>query len=215
VADRTLMIDLSGMKEIRVDASRRTAFAEAGLRLGDFDAATQALGLATTLGLNSDTGIAGLTLGGGLGRLARKHGLACDNLLAAEVLLADGRRLTASAEEHADLFWGLRGGGGNFGIVAGFRYALHPLGPAVLGGVVLWDFARAGEVLRFGRSGPCGNMAHRRWTRSHYLGDVPWEDHPEAKLWSARFKSRPSFRPLLQDRLVGLKPAAHYDDLDF
>jgi FAD/FMN-containing dehydrogenase len=151
VADRTLMIDLSGMKEIRVDARRRTAFAEAGLRLGDFDAATQALGLATTLGLNSDTGIAGLTLGGGLGRLARKHGLACDNLLAAEVVLADGRRLTASAEKHADLFWGLRGGGGNFGIVTGFRYALHPLGPTVLGGVVLWDFARAGEVLRFYR----------------------------------------------------------------
>ena len=151
VCDGGLVIDLSGMKDIRVDPERRTARAEPGLKLGEFDAATQAHGLATTMGVNSDTGIAGLTLGGGVGQLGRKYGLACDNLLSAEIVLADGRVVTASASENPDLFWAIRGGGGNFGIVTAFEYRLHPLGPRILGGLLLHDFARAREVLRFYR----------------------------------------------------------------
>jgi FAD/FMN-containing dehydrogenase len=151
MCDGGLVIDLSGMKGIQVDPERRTARAEPGLILEEFDAATQAHGLATTMGVNGDTGIAGLTLGGGLGRLGRKHGLTCDNLLAAEMVLADGRIVTASAAENPDLYWAIRGGGGNFGIVTEFTYRLHPLGPEILGGLVLHDFAQAREVLRFYR----------------------------------------------------------------
>jgi FAD/FMN-containing dehydrogenase len=158
--DAGLMIDLSPMKAITVDPARRVATAGAGVLLGELDAATQAHGLATTLGVNSDTGIAGLTLGGGIGRLGRSHGLACDNLLSAEVVLADGRIVGASERENADLFWGLRGGGGNFGVVTRFTYRLHPLGPAVLGGMLVWDWASAPEAMRlyarFCRQAPDG-----------------------------------------------------------
>ena len=129
VCDGGLMIDLSPMKSIRVDPQRRTARAEGGVRWGDFDRETQAFGLATTGGTNTDTGIAGLTLGGGLGWLAGHYGLACDNLLSADVVTADGTFLTASATENPDLFWGLRGGGGNFGVVTSFEYQLHQVGP--------------------------------------------------------------------------------------
>lgn len=149
VCDDGIVIDLSRMKQISVDPARRVARAEAGLSLGEFDAATQAHGLATTMGVNSDTGIAGLTLGGGFGKLGRKYGLACDNLLAAEVVLADGRQLKASATENEDLFWGLRGGGGNFGIVTAFEYQLHPIGPALLVCSVLHPYARARDAMRF------------------------------------------------------------------
>jgi FAD/FMN-containing dehydrogenase len=128
VSDGGLMLDLSPMKGIRVDPVRRTIQAQAGLTLGEFDHETQAFGLATTLGVVSVTGIAGLTLGGGLGWLNGKHGLACDNLLSADVVTADGRLLTASDEENEDLFWGIRGGGGNFGVVTLFEYQLHPVG---------------------------------------------------------------------------------------
>jgi FAD/FMN-containing dehydrogenase len=121
VCDGGLMIDLSPMKGIRVDPVSRTAHAQPGLRLGEFDRETQAFGLATTLGVNTDTGIAGLTLGGGYGWLAGKFGLACDNLLSADVVTADGRFVTASVTEDADLFWGLRGAGANFGIVTSFE----------------------------------------------------------------------------------------------
>src|SRR5574337_458775 len=131
VCDDGVVIDLSRMKRIAVDPARHVARAEAGLSLGEFDAATQAHGLATTMGINSDTGIAGLTLGGGFGKLGRKHGLACDNLLAADVVLADGTLVKASAVENEDLFWGLGGGGGNFGIVTAFEYQLHPIGPTL------------------------------------------------------------------------------------
>lgn len=146
-----ITIDLSPMKGVQVDPERRTARAGAGLRLGEFDAATQAFGLATTMGINSDTGLSGLTLGGGIGRLGRKYGLACDNLLAAEMVTADGRILRASGTENPELFWGLRGGGGNFGVVTAFEYQLHPVGPTILGGLLLYDFGRAKEVLRFYR----------------------------------------------------------------
>jgi FAD binding domain/Berberine and berberine like len=147
LCDGGLTIDLSAMKSVRVDPARRTVRAEGGTRWGDFDHATQAFGLATTGGTNSDTGIAGLTLGGGLGWLAGKYGLACDNLLAADVVTADGRLLTASATENQDLFWALRGGSGNFGVVTSFEYRLHRVGP-VLGGMVVHPFERARDVLR-------------------------------------------------------------------
>jgi FAD/FMN-containing dehydrogenase len=147
VCDGGLMIDLSPMKGITVDPERRTARAEPGLRLGEFDRATQAFGLATTLGIITDTGIAGLTLGGGYGWLAGRYGMACDNLIAADVVTADGRLVTADASRNADLFWGLRGAGANLGIVTSFEYRLHPVGP-VLGGMVLYPMSRGAEVLR-------------------------------------------------------------------
>jgi FAD/FMN-containing dehydrogenase len=146
VSDDGLMIDLSPMKGMQVDAARQTARAEPGLKLGEFDQSTQASGLATTMGIATDTGIAGLTLGGGYGWLAGKHGLACDNLVSVEVVTAEGQLVTASESENADLFWGVRGGGGNFGIVTAFEYELHPVGP-VLGGMVLYSPSR--EALRF------------------------------------------------------------------
>jgi FAD/FMN-containing dehydrogenase len=150
VCDGGLMIDLSGMKGIRVDPAKRTVRAEPGLILGEFDRETQAFGLATTMGVVSRTGIAGLTLGGGIGWLVRKYGLACDNLISADVITADGRFVTANARENEDLFWGVRGGGGNFGIVTSFEYRLHEVGP-VLGGGVLYPVEKTGEVLRFYR----------------------------------------------------------------
>jgi FAD/FMN-containing dehydrogenase len=149
--DGGLVIDLTPMKGVRVDLATRTAQAQAGLTWAEFDRETQALGLATTGGTVSNTGLAGLTLGGGLGWLMGKHGLACDNLLSVDVVTADGQLITASAEQHADLFWALRGGGGNFGVATSFQYQLHPVGPMVLGGMVIYPLDRAPEVLRFYR----------------------------------------------------------------
>ena len=150
VCDNGVVIDLSAMKSVRVDPRRRTARAEAGCTWGDFDHATQAFGLATTGGIVPSTGIAGLTLGGGIGYLNRKYGLACDNLLSADVVTADGQLLTASATENEDLFWGLRGGGGNLGLVTSFEYQVHPVGP-VLGGELVYPLDQAKEALRFYR----------------------------------------------------------------
>jgi FAD/FMN-containing dehydrogenase len=148
VCDGALMVDLSRMKHVRVDATERTARAEPGLTLGEFDAATQAVGLATTMGIVSNTGIAGLTLGGGIGWLNGQYGLTCDNLRSAELVLADGRVLTADPSAHADLFWAVRGGGGNFGIVTAFEYQLHSVGP-VLAGMVIHPLEKAKAALRF------------------------------------------------------------------
>jgi FAD/FMN-containing dehydrogenase len=150
VCDGGLMIDLSRMRSVRVDATRQTVRAEGGVTWGDFDHETQAFGLATTGGVARPTGIAGLTLGGGHGFLVRKHGLACDNLLSVDLVTAEGRLLTASADEHADLFWGLRGGGGNFGVATSFEYRLHRVGP-VLGGMLIYPVARAKEIFRIYR----------------------------------------------------------------
>jgi FAD/FMN-containing dehydrogenase len=150
VCDRGLMIDLSAMKAIRVDPKGRVARAEPGLTLGEFDRNTQAFGLATTLGVVPKVGIAGLTLGGGFGNLMAKHGLALDNLVSVDVVTADGRLLTASAEENTDLFWGVRGSSGNLGIVTSFEYRLHEVGP-VVGGAILYPVADTRNVLRFVR----------------------------------------------------------------
>jgi len=151
VCEGGLMIDLSPMKRITVDPVTGTARAEPGLRWREFDQETQRHGLATTGGTVSDTGLSGLTLGGGLGWLAGRHGLTCDNLLGAEVVTADGRRLRASASENADLFWALRGGSGNFGVVTAFEFQLHRVGPTVMAGMVAHPLERAPEVLRFYR----------------------------------------------------------------
>lgn len=152
VCDDGLMIDLSLMKGVRVDPIARRASVEPGCTLADFDAAVQVHGLATPVGINSTTGVAGLTLGGGFGWLSRKYGMTVDNLLSAEVVTADGRRLHASETENADLFWGLRGGGGNFGIVTSFEFQLHPVGPEVLCGLIVFPFEQAKQVLtRFAR----------------------------------------------------------------
>ena len=150
VCDDGLMIDLSGMKGIRVDPARRTVRAEPGLTLGEFDRETQAFGLATTMGTVSKTGISGLTLGGGWGHLHGKYGIALDNLTGVDVVTADGRLVTANASENPDLFWGVRGGGGNFGIVTSLEFRLYEVGP-VLGGAVFYPVAKAREVLHFFR----------------------------------------------------------------
>ena len=149
VCDDGVVFDLSRMKRIEVDPVRRIAHAEAGLTLGEFDTATQSYGLATTMGVNSDTGIAGLTLGGGFGKLGRKYGLTCDNLIAADIVTADGRLLRASEAENPDLFWGIRGGGGNFGIVTTFEYRLHAVGPKLLAGSLLYRYEHARDAMRF------------------------------------------------------------------
>lgn len=150
VCDDGLVIDLSRMKGIRVDPAARRAHAQAGVTWGEFDRETQAFGLATTGGAVTTTGIAGLTLGGGVGWLMGKYGMTCDNLLSVDVVTADGEFLTASASEHPDLFWGLRGGGANLGIATSFQYRLHPVGP-VLGGMVLHPISAARELLGFYR----------------------------------------------------------------
>ncbi|WP_291993623.1 FAD-binding oxidoreductase [Candidatus Accumulibacter sp. ACC003] len=152
VCDDGLMIDLSPMKKVEVNATTRRATVEPGCTLADFDAAAQAHGLATPLGINSTTGVAGLTLGGGFGWLSRKHGMSIDNLVAADVVTADGSQVHASESENADLFWGLRGGGGNFGVVSRFEFHLHPVGPNVLSGLIAFPFEQAKTVLtRFAR----------------------------------------------------------------
>jgi FAD/FMN-containing dehydrogenase len=148
VCNGGIVIDLSWMKGIRVDPVRRTARAEGGVKWVEFDRETQAFGLATTGGTVSDTGIAGLTLGGGHGWIGSKHGLTCDNLISADIVTADGQFRVASATEHPDLLWGLRGGGGNFGVVTSFEYQLHPVGQ-MLAGMVVHPLEKAKEVLQF------------------------------------------------------------------
>jgi FAD/FMN-containing dehydrogenase len=146
-----LMIDLSGMKGIHVDAKARKAKAQGGVNWAEYNRETQLHGLATTGGAVSSTGISGLTLGGGLGWLMGRHGLALDNLLSVDIVTADGAALKASAEDHPDLFWAVRGGGGNFGVVASFEYRLHPIGPTITGGLVAHPIGQARDMLRFYR----------------------------------------------------------------
>lgn len=151
VCDDGIVIDLSAMRAVRVDPVHRRAWVQGGALWGDVDHETQVHGLVTTGGIVSHTGVAGLTLGGGVGWLMRKHGLTVDNLLAADVVTADGELRRASENEHPDLFWALSGGGGNFGVVTSFEFRLHCVGPTVLAGPILWDANVASEVLRFYR----------------------------------------------------------------
>ncbi len=151
VCDGGVVIDLSSMRAVSVDPAGRRARVQGGALWGDVDHETQAHGLATTGGIVGHTGVAGLTLGGGIGFLMRKHGLSVDNLLAAEVVTAEGGIVRASADEHPDLFWALRGGGGNFGVVTSFEYRLHPVGPTVVAGPVFWAADDTTDVLRFYR----------------------------------------------------------------
>src|SRR6516165_2519921 len=147
VSDGGLMIDFSSMKKVWVDSRTRRAYVQPGVTLGDFDGAVQAYALATPVGINSTTGIAGLTLGGGFGWLTREYGMTIDNLLAADVVAADGKLLRASEKDHPDLFWAIRGGGGNFGVVTQFEFKLHPLGPSVFAGLIVFPLREAKEVL--------------------------------------------------------------------
>ncbi|MDE3764323.1 FAD-binding oxidoreductase [Sinorhizobium meliloti] len=148
VCDGGMVIDLTPMKSVRVDATTKTAWVEPGATLADLDMETQAFRLALPTGINSTTGIAGLTLGGGFGWITRKFGLTIDNLLSADVVTANGELVRASPTEHRDLFWAIRGGGGNFGVVTAFEFRLHELGPEVLSGLVIHPFAEAGSVLQ-------------------------------------------------------------------
>ena len=147
VCDNGVMIDLSTMKNVRIDAQKQHAYVEPGAMLSDFDQAAQVHGLATPVGINSTTGIAGLTLGGGFGWLTRKYGLTIDNLVSAEVITADGNKIRTGETENADLFWAIRGGGGNFGVVTEFEFDLHPVGPEILAGLIVFPFSQANQVL--------------------------------------------------------------------
>ena len=157
--DDGIVIDLSGMRNVRVDPANGLARAGGGAIWGDFDHATHPFGLATTGGIISTTGVSGLTLGGGIGYLARKHGLSCDNLVSADIVTADGQLLTASERQHEDLFWALRGGGGNFGVVTSLEFQLHPVGE-IIGGPIFFELEAAGDVLRAYRD---------------YIGEAPEE----------------------------------------
>ena len=148
VNDGGIVIDLSLMKSVQVDAVGRTARVAPGVTLGELDRETQAFGLITPTGINSTTGIAGLTLGGGFGWISRKFGLTIDNLVSADVVTADGRRVKASEKDNADLFWALRGGGGNFGVVTSFEFALQPLGPEVMSGLIVYPLAQARDLIK-------------------------------------------------------------------
>ncbi len=158
ICDDGIMIDLSTMKNVRVDPGKRRAYVEPGATLGDVDAATQAHTLATPVGINSTTGIAGLTLGGGFGWLTRQHGMTIDNLVSVDAVTADGKRVHASEQENSDLFWAMRGGGGNFGVVTQFEFKLHAVGPQILAGLIVFPFKQAKQVLskyrEFARSAP-------------------------------------------------------------
>ncbi|MCJ8163396.1 FAD-binding oxidoreductase [Pontibacter sp. E15-1] len=148
VCDDGLMIDLQQMRQVRIDPNAKIAHVEPGCTLADFDREAQAFGLATPTGINSTTGVAGLTLGGGFGWLSRKYGLTVDSLLSAEVVTAEGKLLHASKDENQDLFWAIRGGGGNFGVVTSFEFALHPVGPEVLSGLLIHPLQDAKNVLQ-------------------------------------------------------------------
>src|SRR5215467_8309748 len=147
LCDHGLVIDFSRMKKVRVDARKRRAYVEPGATLADLDEATQAHGLATPVGINSTTGIAGLTLGGGFGWLTRKYGMTIDNLVSVDMITAEGKKMRASQNENADLFWAIRGGGGNFGVVTQFEFQLFPVGPEIVAGLIVFPFDQAKQIL--------------------------------------------------------------------
>lgn len=197
VGDGGLLIDLSLMKTVRVDEEARRAFVAPGATLGGLDTATQRFGLAVPTGINSTTGIAGLTLGGGFGWLTRPFGMTIDNLVGADVVTADNRLVHASATENADLFWAIRGGGGNFGIVASFEFQLHPLGPDVFAGLIVHPFAQARDLLReYRRIATEGPDELTIWTvmrKAPPLPFIPAEWHGrEVLIFAACFAGSPA-----------------------
>src|SRR5207248_6577557 len=151
VCEGGLVIDLGSMKGVRIDPEGQTVRAQAGVLLGELDRETQQFGLAVPAGIVTHTGVAGLTLGGGIGWLMRKYGLTIDQLLSVDLITAEGEFIKASEDENADLFWAVRGGGGNFGIVTEFEFRLNPLGPEVVAGPIFWPMEDSPEVLRFYR----------------------------------------------------------------
>jgi hypothetical protein len=209
--DGGLVIDLQQMQGVRVDPEARRAYLESGSLLGQLDHESAAFGLATTAGTFSDTGAAGLTLSGGFGRLGRRFGLACDNVASFDVVTADGHFLRASDDENSDLYWGLRGGGGNFGVVTAIEYRLHPVNPIILGGFIAWPFDQARDVLRFYR-----DIAMDAPESVNLIPDLYWEektpyigieacwsgDHAEGEKW---LKPLRAFGKPAMDR-IGLMP---------
>lgn len=190
--DGGLVIDLQQMQGVRVDPEARRAYLETGSLLGQLDHECTAFGLATTAGTVSDTGAAGLTLGGGFGRLGRRFGLACDNVTAFDVVTANGHFLRASDDENMDLFWGLRGGGGNFGVVTAIEYRLHPMSPTILGGYISWPLDQARDAMRYfrdiSRDAPdvVNLMFDLHWeeTKPVFGIEVCWSgDHAEGEQW--------------------------------
>jgi FAD/FMN-containing dehydrogenase len=190
VCDGGLVIDVSQLRAISVDAQRQVARAQSGVLLGELDRATQAAGLATTLGTVTDTGIAGLTLGGGMGRLMRKHGLACDNLRSVDVVTADGKLRHASVNENPDLFWALRGGGGNFGVATSFEYRLHQLAHRVLTGERVYPFSQARAV--FAAAAELADRAPDDLTLGAAVFNSVDKDHPgQFAIWSVDYCGDP------------------------
>ncbi|MFN8492535.1 MAG: FAD-binding oxidoreductase [Caldilineaceae bacterium] len=181
VQDDALLVDLSLLKGIQVDPNQRIVRAQAGVILGELDRETQAFGLATPLGVVSETGIAGLTLGGGMGWLRRKYGLACDNLIGADIVTVDGQFRHISAEENSDLFWGIRGGGGNFGIVTSFEYKLHPVGPLVMSATTLYAMTDAKQVLTAWRN--FMQDASDEITATAFFWSIPSVDPIPSSMW--------------------------------
>jgi FAD/FMN-containing dehydrogenase len=192
-----MLIDLSLMRGVQVDPVRRLAHVQGGALLGDVDRETQAFGLATPLGRVSETGVAGLTLGGGYGNLNAKYGLACDNLVEAQVVTADGQVLTASDEQHPDLMWALRGGGGNFGVVTSFTFRLHPVGPTVAFAGVLYPVEELGRIERAWRD---------------YALDAPRE--VTTFVVTMTFPAAPGMPEVIHDRPVAIVGAVHCGDVD-
>lgn len=175
LCDDGLVIDLSMMKSVHIDPVARVAYVEPGATLADFDHEAQAFGLATPLGINSTTGVGGLTLGGGFGWTSRKFGTTVDNLVGAEVVTAEGKRLHASATEHADLFWALRGGGGNFGVVTLFEFRLHELGPQIYGGLVVYPLDQAKDLLhRYRDAAATASDELTAWAIARFAPPLPF-----------------------------------------
>jgi FAD/FMN-containing dehydrogenase len=214
--DGGLVIDLQQMQGVRVDPAARRAFVEAGSLLGLLDRESTAHGLATTAGTYSDTGAAGLTLSGGFGRLGRRFGLACDNVASFDVVTADGKFAHASDDENPDLYWGLRGGGGNFGVVTAFEYRLHPMNPVVLGGHVAWPWDQARDAARFYRDIAVAAPETANLIPAWYWNDgtpsfgvgVCWSgDHAEGEEWLQPLRAfgKPSFNEVRPTPYVAIQ----------